>query len=144
MPGNISRAHSRARNDSAELFRFLDVEIVKSMRAVHVGDGQVRLITRRIPRRPPGFSLVRLLTGGICNTDLELLRGYYGFRGVPGHEFVGEVVESDSPALMGKRVVGEINLACGSCDWCARDLGRHCPFRRVLGIVRQPGAFEEL
>ena len=91
----------------------------------------------------PGFALIRLLLGGICNTDLELQRGYYGFSGTPGHEFVGEVVAADSAHLIGKRVVGEINLACGHCSWCQRGLGRHCPGRTVLGIVRHPGAFSE-
>jgi alcohol dehydrogenase len=95
------------------------------------------------PQRPEGFALLRLLCAGICNTDLELQRGYYGFTGIPGHEFVAEVVEADTRSLVGKRVVGEINLACGGCDWCRRDLGRHCPHRTVLGIVKQPGAFEE-
>jgi threonine dehydrogenase-like Zn-dependent dehydrogenase len=80
---------------------------------------------------------------GICNTDLELLRGYYGFRGRPGHEFVADVVECDSPRWRNRRVVGEINLACGKCSWCGRGLGRHCPKRTVLGIVRHPGAFAE-
>jgi len=84
-----------------------------------------------------------LLIGGICNTDLELQRGYYGFSGTPGHEFVGEVVDCDNPALRGKRVVGEINLACTHCSWCLRGLGRHCPNRTVLGIVKHPGAFRE-
>ncbi len=93
------------------------------------------------PRRPAGYSLIRLCLGGICNTDLELQRGYYGFCGRPGHEFVGEVEVSDNPALVGQRVVGEINLACRRCDWCKRGLGRHCPTRKVLGIVNQPGAF---
>jgi len=100
---------------------------------------------RRVPkpRRRDGFSLIRLLAGGICNTDLELQRGYYGFEGRPGHEFVGEVVESDTRSLVGRRVVGEINLACRRCAWCRRGLGRHCPARTVLGIVRHPGAFAE-
>ena len=70
-------------------------------------------------------------------------RGYYGFSGIPGHEFVGEVVAADSKELIGKRVVGEINLACGVCSWCRRGMGRHCPARSVLGIVRHPGAFRE-
>jgi threonine dehydrogenase-like Zn-dependent dehydrogenase len=87
--------------------------------------------------------LIRLLYGGICNTDIELQRGYYGFRGTPGHEFVGEVLEADDPSWVGQRVVGEINLACGKCEWCKRGLGRHCPTRTVLGIVKQPGAFRE-
>ena len=100
---------------------------------------------KRVPRpRPPeGFALIRLLCGGICNTDLELQRGYYGFSGVPGHEFVGEVVEASRRDLMGRRVVGEINLCCGGCDWCRKGLGRHCPGRSVLGIVKHPGAFRE-
>ena len=96
------------------------------------------------PRHMPEFATIRLIYGGICNTDLELQRGYYGFHGTPGHEFVGEVVEADDRDWVGKRVVGEINLACGECDWCRRDLGRHCPHRRVLGIVKHPGAFREL
>ena len=87
--------------------------------------------------------MIRLLTGGICNTDLELQRGYYGFSGIPGHEFVGEVVEASDSHWKGKRVVGEINLACGHCDWCERGLGRHCPNRTVLGIVKHAGAFRE-
>ena len=95
------------------------------------------------PRRVEGFATIRLIYGGICNTDLELQRGYYGFRGTPGHEFVGEVVEADDRAWIGRRVVGEINLACGKCEWCRRKLGRHCPHRTVLGIVKHPGAFRE-
>jgi threonine dehydrogenase-like Zn-dependent dehydrogenase len=114
------------------------------MLAVYLENRKVTLRNTRKPRRPSGFALIRLLYAGICNTDLELLRGYYGFRGVPGHEFVGEVIEADNRDLLGRRVVGEINLACGKCDWCKRGLGRHCPRRAVLGIVRHPGAFREL
>src|SRR5438105_9774242 len=113
------------------------------MLAVHLESGRVTLRTQPLPRVPEGFARIRLLRAGICNTDLELQRGYYGFSGTPGHEFVGEVVECDTPSLKGKRVVGEINLACTSCEWCARGLGRHCPHRTVLGIVKQPGAFRD-
>jgi alcohol dehydrogenase len=74
---------------------------------------------------------------------LELQRGYYGFAGTPGHEFVARVVAADTPSLVGRRVVGEINLACHACEWCARGLSRHCPHRTVLGIVNHPGAFQE-
>ena len=95
------------------------------------------------PSCPEGFAVIRLLAGGICNTDLELQRGYYGFAGTPGHEFVGEVVESANRQWVGRRVVGEINLACGHCTTCRRGLERHCPTRTVLGIVRHPGAFQE-
>jgi len=113
------------------------------MLAVHLENGEVRVRQVRKPRRASGFALIRLIYGGICNTDLELQRGYYGFSGTPGHEFVGEVVEADRADLIGQRVVGEINLACGQCDWCGRSLERHCPKRTVLGIVKHPGAFRQ-
>ena len=113
------------------------------MLAVHLENGAVSAREISVPERPPGFALLRLMVAGICNTDLELQRGYYGFAGIPGHEFVAEVAAADTPSLVGRRVVGEINLACHACEWCARDLGRHCPNRTVLGIVNQPGAFQE-
>jgi alcohol dehydrogenase len=115
----------------------------KGMLAVHLEAGVVTTRTLPVPPRPEGFALLRLLAGGICNTDLELQRGYYAFAGTPGHEFVAEVVEADTRALLGKRVAGEINLACTHCEWCRRGLGRHCPNRTVLGIVSHPGAFAE-
>jgi alcohol dehydrogenase len=114
------------------------------MIAVWLEAGQVDIRKVARPRRPRGSATIRLIYGGICNTDLELLRGYYGYKGIPGHEFVGEVVEADTAELVGKRVVGEINLPCGKCAWCKRGLGRHCPARSVLGIVKHPGAFREL
>jgi threonine dehydrogenase-like Zn-dependent dehydrogenase len=113
------------------------------MVSVHLENGLAELRETAIPERPEGFALIRLLTGGVCNTDLELQRGYYGFAGTPGHEFVGEVVASDTAALRGRRIVGEINLACTLCAWCGKGLGRHCPHRTVLGIVKHPGAFSE-
>lgn len=114
------------------------------MLAVRLTKGAVSVRNQTRPRRPKGFALIRLLYGGICNTDLELQRGYYGFEGTPGHEFVGEVVAADTAGWIGERVVGEINLECGKCQWCASGLGRHCPRRKVLGIVKHPGAFREL
>src|SRR5512143_80165 len=113
------------------------------MLAVHLESGRVRLRRIPLPRISEGFARIRLLAAGICSTDLELQRGYYGFSGTPGHEFVGEVTEAAGKSWIGKRVVGEINLACGHCDWCQRGLGRHCPTRTVLGIVKHPGAFRE-
>ncbi len=113
------------------------------MLAVHLESGVVSLRQTPVPRRPQGYALLRMLVAGICNTDLELQRGYYGFAGTPGHEFVAEVVEADTAALVGRRVVGEINLGCANCAWCRQGWGRHCPSRRVLGIVNQPGAFQE-
>src|SRR3954454_19849906 len=113
------------------------------MLAVHLENGVVSSRSAPMPHRPEGYALLRTLIAGICNTDLELQRGYYGFAGTPGHEFVAEVVEADSREWVGRRVVGEINLSCGKCAWCARRLERHCPKRTVLGIVRHPGAFQE-
>lgn len=113
------------------------------MIAVHLENGRVEIRRRPWPCRRPGQALIRLIAAGICNTDLELQRGYYNFRGTPGHEFVGEVADADDQALLGRRVVGEINLSCGRCDWCARGLGRHCPARTVLGIAGCPGVFSE-
>ena len=113
------------------------------MLAVYLENGVVGVREVPIPARPAGFALLKLLVAGICNTDLELQRGYYGFRGTPGHEFVAEVVECSNPELVDKWVVGDINLACTNCDWCHTGLGRHCPNRTVLGIVNQPGAFQE-
>jgi threonine dehydrogenase-like Zn-dependent dehydrogenase len=95
------------------------------------------------PQPAPGESLVRVRLAGICGTDLELIRGYMAYRGVPGHEFVGEVVASADERLMGRRVAGEINAACGRCDFCIAGLGRHCPDRTVLGILGRDGAFAE-
>jgi len=88
----------------------------------------------------PGEGRVRVLRAGVCATDLALLRGYMGFRGVPGHEFVGLAL--DGP-LAGKRVVGEINAACGRCAACRAGRERHCPERTVLGLLGRPGAFAE-
>ena len=93
------------------------------------------------PSTPPGESLIRVRMAGICGTDLELAHGYMAYRGVPGHEFVGEVLGSGP--LAGKRIVGEINSGCGHCDLCLAGLGRHCPNRTVLGILGRNGAFAD-
>jgi len=117
------------------------------MLSVHLESGRVEVRRVPLPRLPHGFARIRLLAAGICSTDLELQKGYYGFSGTPGHEFVGEVTavagDDGSRKWIGKRVAGEINLACGRCAWCKRGLGRHCPTRTVLGIVKHPGAFRE-
>jgi 2-desacetyl-2-hydroxyethyl bacteriochlorophyllide A dehydrogenase len=95
------------------------------------------------PRPEAGEALIRVRLAGICGTDRQILAGYAGFRGIPGHEFVGEVVECEAPDWVGKRVVGEINVTCGQCDFCHRGLGRHCRARTVMGIINRPGAFAE-
>jgi threonine dehydrogenase-like Zn-dependent dehydrogenase len=94
------------------------------------------------PQPPPGEALVRVRLAGICNTDLELRRGYYPFTGVPGHEFVGTVeAATDAPQWVGRRVVGEINAACGTCRACRAGRATHCEKRSVLGIAARDGAF---
>lgn len=115
------------------------------MKALWLENG--RLIFREdvpLPVPAPGEALVRVRLAGICGTDLEMVKGYYPFTGVLGHEFVGEVVEApDAPAWVGKRVVGEINVVCHTCDMCRQGLERHCRNRTVLGILGRHGAFAE-
>jgi threonine dehydrogenase-like Zn-dependent dehydrogenase len=114
-----------------------------TMRALWLEDRRLRLRDDLpIPDPPAGEALVRVLRAGICNTDLELTRGYYPFAGIPGHEFVG-MVERGPSALVGRRVVGEINAACGVCRSCTAGRRTHCERRTVLGIVGRHGAFAE-
>ncbi len=101
-----------------------------------------------IPHPAPGFALLKLRLAGICSTDLELVRGYYPYNGVPGHEFVGEVAEVNvdqalALSWIGQRVVGEINLTCGTCTACLDGRSTHCEQRTVLGIANHPGVFAE-
>lgn len=93
-----------------------------------------------MPEPPAGEVLVRVLMAGVCNTDLELTRGYYPYAGIPGHEFVGVVEEG---SLEGRRVVGEINATCGQCEACRNERRTHCENRNVLGIIGRNGAFAE-
>jgi threonine dehydrogenase-like Zn-dependent dehydrogenase len=113
------------------------------LKALRLDEGGLRVAEVPAPSRA-GEALVRVTLAGVCNTDLEIARGYAGFRGTPGHEFVG-VVESapGSPELVGRRVVGEINAGCGVCGLCRAGDARHCPARTVLGIVGRDGAFAE-
>lgn len=91
-----------------------------------------------------GEALIRVVKSGVCNTDLEIVRGYAGFSGTLGHEFVGVVEEcGDAPELVGKRVVGEINCGCGGCEKCLSGDERHCPQRTVLGIIGRDGCHAE-
>jgi threonine dehydrogenase-like Zn-dependent dehydrogenase len=112
-------------------------------------------VRKPLPKLRPGWALVRVRLAGICNTDVEILRGYHAFRGTPGHEFVGEVVEvagvsrAARKRWVGKRVSGEINVSCVAygfrplCEFCKRGLKTHCSRRTVLGIVAHDGAFAE-
>jgi threonine dehydrogenase-like Zn-dependent dehydrogenase len=107
------------------------------------------------PKLRPGWALVRVRLAGICNTDVELLHGYYNFRGVLGHEFVGTVEQlrgasaAEKKKWLGRRVCGEINISCKAlgrhpvCDFCRRGVKTHCQHRTVLGIIGHPGAYAE-
>ena len=96
-----------------------------------------------MPVPEPGEALIRVLAAGICRTDIEIRRGYMGYRGILGHEFVGIVERARNSYLLGKRVVGEINCVCGKCVYCRMEMPRHCVERTVLGIQNRPGAFAE-
>jgi len=112
------------------------------MKAV-IFDNRIQVMDRDIPVPADGEALIKVRVAGICNTDVEITRGYMDFRGILGHEFVGEVVGCARGDWIGRRVVGEINLGCGSCGWCLRGMSRHCPNRTVLGILGKDGAFAE-
>ena len=125
------------------------------MLAFVVRHGQLLGTRKPIQKLRPGWALVRIRLAGICNTDVEILRGYHNFRGTPGHEFVGEVQDVAGVSArqrkrwLSKRVVGEINISCHAqgfhplCAYCKRGLSRHCARRKVLGIVNHDGAFAE-
>jgi threonine dehydrogenase-like Zn-dependent dehydrogenase len=125
------------------------------MLSFQVAKNRLLDVQKPLPRLRPGWALIRVRLAGICNTDVEILRGYHHFRGTPGHEFIGEVVKvADVSAKtrkrwIGKRVAGEINVACSAygckpvCAFCRRGLKTHCARRTVLGIVAQDGAFAE-
>jgi len=107
-------------------------------------DGEVRFDANYPTPQPSGDeALVHVSLAGICNTDLELIKGYRSFNGILGHEFVGVVEQSDEPVLIGSRVVGEINAACGHCSNCKAGMPTHCANRTVLGISNRDGAFAD-
>lgn len=108
------------------------------MRALRAG-GAPRVVEIDPPALGPGEARIRVTRAGICSTDLEIVRGYMGFAGTLGHEFVGEVVESADPSWIGRRVTGEINVGCGRCERCLAGLSRHCATRTVLGILGKDG-----
>ena len=99
---------------------------------------------RDVPHlRKPSEALIKIRKAGICSTDLELVKGYYPYTGILGHEFVGEVMEADDPSWIGQRVVGEINVVCQQCEQCLNGRSTHCENRTVLGIVNRDGTFAE-
>lgn len=114
------------------------------MRALRVSEGKTALVEVDVPLAA-GEALVRVTMSGLCNTDLEIARGYAGFRGTLGHEFVGVIEDSGGGELgVGTRVVGEINAGCGTCARCATGDPRHCATRTVLGIVGRDGSHADL
>jgi 2-desacetyl-2-hydroxyethyl bacteriochlorophyllide A dehydrogenase len=103
-----------------------------------------QLSLRDVPQpAKPGEVVIKIRKAGICGTDLELVKGYYPYTGIPGHEFVGEVLESLNPEWIGKRVVGEINAVCGVCEQCRSGRPTHCENRSVLGIINRDGVFAD-
>jgi len=120
-----------------------------------IENGKLKATSGPAPKLRRGWALVRVRLVGICNTDVELLHGYYGFHGVPGHEFVGTVEKlrgvsaGEKKKWLGRRVCGEINISCKAlgrrptCDFCRRGLKTHCARRTVLGIIGHPGAYAE-
>jgi len=117
--------------------------LTKKMRSL-VFDKTLTFDSRRPePDAAGGDTLLRVRQAGICSTDLEIAKGYMGFRGILGHEFVADVVNCPDKDLIGQRVVGEINVVCGRCDLCLSGLSSHCRNRSVLGILNHDGAFAE-
>ena len=112
------------------------------MKALRFTDNKLRLEEIAKPTSEKE-ALVRVLKSGICNTDVEIVRGYAGFSGTIGHEFVGVVEGAEDKNWIGKRVVGEINTGCGVCELCKAGDERHCPSRTVLGIHNRDGAHAE-
>ncbi|MDX1442083.1 MAG: alcohol dehydrogenase catalytic domain-containing protein [Nitrosopumilaceae archaeon] len=112
------------------------------MKALQFDGNKLHLIPD-YPTPKEDEALVRVTLAGICGTDLEILEGYMSYQGVLGHEFVGVVEQSKNQDLIGKRVVGEINVGCQSCSECKKGNQRHCPNRTVLGILNRDGAFAQ-
>jgi len=114
------------------------------LRALWLDDARLRYDSAYPePTPPPAEALIRLRLAGICNTDLELTRGYMAFRGVLGHEFVGEVLQASDPDWVGRRVVGDINAACYQCETCLAGRHTHCPNRTTLGVSQRDGVFAD-
>ncbi|MCC6567645.1 MAG: alcohol dehydrogenase catalytic domain-containing protein, partial [Anaerolineales bacterium] len=112
------------------------------MKALWLENGKIDFREAPQPQKPHE-ALVKIRKAGICSTDLELVKGYYPYTGILGHEFVGEVVKADDASWLGQRVAGEINAVCGQCEQCLNGRPTHCESRTVLGIVNRDGVFAE-
>ncbi len=112
------------------------------MQALWLENNQISL--RDVPQpKKPSEALIKIRKAGICSTDLELVKGYYPYAGILGHEFVGEVIDAPDKKWIGARVVGDINAVCGKCEACLNGRPTHCESRTVLGIVNRDGIFAE-
>lgn len=112
------------------------------MNALWLENNKISLRDISQPRKP-NEALIKIRKAGICSTDLELVKGYYPYTGVIGHEFVGDVLEADDTSWVGQRVVGEINVVCNQCEQCLNGRPTHCEHRTVLGIINRDGTFAE-
>ena len=122
---------------------YLSVEIHDHMQAVIFRESLRFVQDHPVPSPGTEQARIRVKLAGICRTDLEIIKGYMGFKGILGHEFTGVVESCQDASWVGKRVVGEINAACGSCDYCMTGFGRHCPGRSTLGISGLDGCMAE-
>ncbi|HMO24223.1 MAG TPA: alcohol dehydrogenase catalytic domain-containing protein, partial [Candidatus Melainabacteria bacterium] len=113
------------------------------MRALQFVDKKIAVAELPQPDVVSGEALVRVVRAGVCNTDIEITRGYFAYSGTLGHEFVGVVEAAEDAAMVGKRIVADINCACGECTVCLSGGAHHCPTRTVLGIVNRSGAFAD-
>lgn len=113
------------------------------MKAVVFRNKKISIEDIPLPQPKSGEVLIKVSLAGICNTDVEISHGYMDYQGVLGHEFVGVVEKAEQEDYIGKRVIGEINLSCGNCNWCRNGLERHCLNRDVLGILNKDGAMAE-
>ncbi|HEX9385708.1 MAG TPA: alcohol dehydrogenase catalytic domain-containing protein [Anaerolineales bacterium] len=112
------------------------------MKALWLENNRISLSDALQPHKP-NEALIKIRKAGICSTDLELVKGYYPYTGILGHEFVGKVVEAEDASWIGQRVVGEINVVCNQCEQCLNGRSTHCENRTVLGIVNRDGTFAE-
>jgi len=123
-------------------FQKFSIELRGVMNAIWLENNKITV--RDVPlSQKPNEALIKIRKAGVCSTDLELVKGYYPYTGILGHEFVGNVIDAADPAWIGQRVVGEINAVCNSCEQCLNGRPTHCENRTVLGIVNRDGVFAE-
>jgi threonine dehydrogenase-like Zn-dependent dehydrogenase len=140
--GHASTMFGQKNASSLRSARKLSIEGWYSMQALWLEDQKIQIRDVQKPNKP-AEALIRVRKAGICSTDLELVKGYYPYAGIPGHEFVGDVVDAPDKSWIGQHVVGEINAVCGACEACNNGRPTHCENRTVLGIINRDGVFAE-